>query len=334
MARSRVGGSSAKISGVLGSLLYTVGKSSAGGYQQYIANYTGIRTNPNTKYQALARMQIAVIERMVQILSPVLQTSFEGVDVGVNSVNEFARQNMRDIQDYCKNYWEYAFGWCFPMKGQELTAWAPMIISLGSLAAPKAVTLNAGGFPHYRRNIEIDLPTGKYRYIDIRKALGISKDGSFNLVIIDGEYDVFKTGACLLKCRLNPAINDYTDIRNLDPETLFLREVKMFEQPFLTETTISHSITYLESANRIYIYTRVITRMGSSWSETDQMLAGIVWSDRKKSRWCKSSTRLAPPFIVSEEEQFGRSPQEAFYTWFDNYDGQGYDEFFGRSNNK
>lgn len=330
MARSRVGGTTAKISGVLGSLLFSVGKNSNGEFTQYIANYTGQRENPNTKYQALARMQIALIERMVEILSPVLQNSFEGISSGVNSVNEFAKVNMKSIQSYCQQYWTDAYGWCFPIKGQEYTAFAPLVISEGSFRAPECVTIHSINAGHYRRSIRIQLPANSYRYVDIRKALGITKDGSFNLVLLCGEYTSFRTGACMLKCKLNPHINDYADIRSLDPEDLFVRETKTFETPFINGQNLLHSISYLSSVNMIIINTRITTQTDGNTFETDEILHALIWSDKKKSRWIKSTAMLLPPYMMQEGDEFGRAPFESYYTWDENYDGESYNEYFGR----
>lgn len=331
MARSRVGGTSAKISGVLGSLLFTVGKNTAGNFTQYIASYSGVRENPNTKYQALARMQIALIERMVQILTPVLQNSFEGIASGVNSINEFAKANMKSVQQYCQNYWGEAFGWCFPTKGEPYTAWAPLIISAGSFKAPSCVEVANAGWPHYHRRIRITLPKDKFRYVDVRKALGISKNGSFNLVLIFGEYTVFKTGAGMLKCKLNTHINDYTDIRYIDPELLFVRETKVFESPYGTGVNISHSIQYQDNTNTIIIHTRVMTPGGGGMWDSDTMLHALIWSDKKRNKWVKSTEMLIPPEVYSEGMEYGRGPWDAFYTWDENYDGETYQQYFGRS---
>lgn len=334
MARSRVGGTSAKISGVLGSLLFTVGKNSAGDFTQYIASYTGVRENPNTKYQALARMQIALIERMVQILTPVLQNSFEGIASGVNSINEFARVNMKQIQSYCETYWSEAYGWCFPTKGEPFTAWAPLIISEGSFRAPSCVEVVAGAAPHYRRRIRITLPAGAFRYVDIRKALGISKNGSFNLVLMFGEYTQYKTGGGMIKCKLNTRINDYTDIRTLNPEDLFVCESKIFDTPFSGQTNLISGIQYTESNNTIVINTRVTTSNGNGTFETDNLLHALIWSDKKRTKWVKSTEMLLPPEVYSEGMEFGRGPWEAYYTWDENYDGESYQEYFGRKTKK
>lgn len=334
MARSRVGGSSAKISGVLGSLLYTVGKSSAGGYQQYIANYTGIRTNPNTKYQALARMQIAVIERMVQILSPVLQSSFEGVNMGVNSVNEFAKVNMKELQNDSKEHWDWGAGFCYPEKGREYCAWAPFIISYGSLIAPKAFALTAEDSTLYTRTIEISFDKENPRYIDLRKALGISKEGSFNVVMITGEESIVRTGGVLVKGKLNPSINDYQYLSDLPQMSLLNFDWKLLEGAYSGEFKVSISSWFNSVERKLYYRIEPMYQSRNHWWVAPTMLAGVIWSDKKKSRWCKSSTRLMPPYLVSEYQPFGRSAFEVFRTWWPAYDGETYDELFGRNNRR
>lgn len=334
MARSRVGGTSSKKSGVLGSLLFTIGKNGTGDYTQYIASYTGIRENPNTKYQALARMQIGLIERMVQVLSSILQNSFEGIASGVNSINEFAKVNTKSIQQYCIDYWDQAFGWCFPTKGNPYSAWAPLIVSLGSFKAPECVEVRASQTGNWRRTIRISLPAGKYRYVDLRKALGVSKNGSFNLILMVGKYTDFRTGACMMKCKLNTRINDYVDIRQLDPEDLIIRETRILEHPFVGDTRLLNGIQYLESVNQILIHTRVTNVNDNGSFEMDNLLHALIWSDKKRNKWVKSSEILHPYKVFEEGEEFGRGPWDAFYSWDENYDGETYQQYFGRSTKK
>lgn len=330
MARSRVGGTTAKISGVLGSLLYSVGKSSDGGYNQYIASYTGMRENPNTKNQALARMQIAMIERMVQILSPVLQASFEGVDYGVNSVNEFARINMKEIQNDAKLHWEWAAGFCYPEKGREYCAWAPLIISAGSLLPPEALTLRAEDNTNYSRVIEVTFDKAEPRYIDLRKALGISKDGSFNVILITGEESIFKTGAVLVKGKLNKNINDLTRLFDIPQMSIFDFEWRLLEGTYTGDFKINFSAWWEYNPTKLCIRLEPSYYNNNHWWVAPTMLAAVVWSDKKRSRWCKSTARLLPPYLVSEYQPFGMAPFEVFKSWWPAYDGETYEELFGR----
>lgn len=330
MARSRVGGSTAKLSGVLGSLLFTIGKSTSGSYEQYIASYSGIRENPNTKYQALARMQIAVIERMVHILTPILRVSFEGCSVGVESVNEFSRLNVKDVQSYCQKYWKNAYGWSFPLKGNPLECWAPLIISSGTLKVPKIWSLAVGRAPYFLRSFTLQAPVGKYRVTDLRKALDLTRKGSFTFVLIWGTYQSFRTGSAYIKVSVADLVNDYDDYRAISPADLFKIESHVVEAVGSRVNEAVITMGYQFAANQFVFTPKVITRSEYGATDNDTFLAGLVYSDYRRNQWRKSTSRLEPPQVYQPDEEYGRAPYEAFQTWDENYVDEDYDEYFGK----
>lgn len=329
MARSRVGGTRAKLSGVLGSLVFSVGQSADGGYEQYIATYNDDRENPNTKYQALARMQIAMIERMVHILTPLLRVSFQNCSVGVESVNEFAKVNMKSIQTYCENYWKYAFGWSFPNKGNPLECWAPLQISYGTLKVPDVWSVTVGNWPYYIRTYRLQAPVGKYRVADLRKAMNLTRYGSFAFVSIWGVYQMFKTGAMMVKVRIADGINDTADYRTIQPAQLFAFEAKMLEAATQGENKVELNPLY-DSSNNVFSFApEVYSRGNYGWLENETFLSTMLYSDYRRKRWLKSTARLAPPQTYTIEDEYGRAPYEAFQTWDPNYSDEDYDDYFG-----
>lgn len=330
MARSRVGGTSAKLSGVLGSLVFSIGQSPDGGYEQYIASYNGDRENPNTKYQALARMQIALIERMVHLLSPVLKASFENVAVGVQSVNEFSRLNVASVQDYCKNYWKYAFGWSFPTKGNPLECWAPLLISYGSFPTPKAWSVQVGGWPRYVRTFRIQLAKQVNKVVDIRKALGITRNGSFNIIEVFGIYEFARTGALMVKGTLNPVAGDSVLLTPENISSIVQTETRIYELANTEQLDVQVLISYDSDEHVISIRVTPRSLTQSGWTPFDTFLAATIFSDYKKNRWVKSTARLEPPQVYSYDDEYGRPPYEAFQTWDENYHDEEYDEYFGK----
>lgn len=330
MARSRVGGSSAKLSGVVGSLLFYVGKSADGGYEQYIASYSGQRENPRTKYQMLARMQIALIERMTFILSKIVRCSFEGIDVGVNSVNEFAKLNMKDIQSYCQNYWKEAYGWSFPTMGNPYNAWAPLIVSYGSLHIPKCWRVEESGGLYHTRFFYITLPAGKKRFVDLRKALGLSYDGSFNIVLISGMYEELKTGGWLVKGQLNKSFGDTRIITSSNVTSCFNISTERLESTYPSEERCQVTITYDSAYNMIIIRVRPESRGESQWLTIETHLHALIYSDKKKSRWCKSTARLTPYKVFQPTDEYGLAPYLAYQTWDPNYTDEEYEDYFGK----
>ena len=330
MARSRVGGSSAKLSGLLGSVVFTIGKTSDGGYEQYISAYNPEKENLNTKYQALARMIIATIERMVHVLTPVLRASFEGVPVGVTSVNEFAKLNMKSIQDYCRKYWFNAYGWSFPVKGNPLNCWAPLQISYGSMKTPKAWSVEIGSWPTYIRTFVLQLPNQRNRVVDIRRALGISRQGSFNIVCMIGDYQVGKTGACFVKGTIDPSANDTEYLDRGDIRSKVNIETRLLEAAGEERTNIGVNVNYNPNTHRLTFQVIPQFYSGYQWITYDTHLHATIFSDYKKGKWVKSVARLSPHKVFEPDEEFGRAPFEAFTTWDSNYNDESYEEYFGR----
>ena len=330
MARSRVGGSSAKLSGLLGSVVFSIGQNAQGNYEQYIATYNPDKENPNTKYQALARMIIATVERMVHILTPVLRASFEGVPVGVTSVNEFAKLNMKSIQDYCKKYWFNAYGWSFPVKGNPLNCWAPLQISYGSFKTPKKWSVSVGEWPRYIRTFTLQLPTTRNRVVDIRKALGISRQGSFNIIILIGDYQVGKTGACFVKGSIAPTANDTQYLDTGDIHDKVILETRILEAVSEARTNVGVNMNYNPNTHQLTIQVIPQFYSGYQWITYDSHLAATIFSDYKKNKWVKSSALLAPPKVYQPDEEYGRAPFEAYETWDASYQGESYEEYFGR----
>lgn len=331
MGRSRIGGTRALVSGIVGSVVFSVGKNSDGGWEQYIATYNDQKENPNTKYQALARMQIALIERMVYYLSYVLRASFEGVAVGANSVNEFAKVNMKSIQDYCEKYWYGAYGWAFPEKGLPEYAWAPLIISQGTMATPKKWSVEVDSWPYYVRTYVLQLPaTAQNKVVDIRKALGISRKGSFNIVQVIGTYGMFKTGACFFKGMISDIANDAVVITPENIGQILTIQTKILAVVNTQEMELRYNLSYDPQTHqvRLTITPRVYT--GYQWITWDTFLHATIFSDYKKNKWIKSTSRLTPPESYTLESEYGRAPYEAYQSWDANYHDETYKDYFGR----
>lgn len=331
MGRSRIGGTRALVSGLVGSVVFSVGKNSEGGWEQYIATYNDQKENPNTKYQALARMQIALIERMVYYLSYVLRASFEGVAVGAQSVNEFAHVNMASIQTYCEKYWKEAYGWAFPTKGNPLYAWAPLIISQGTMATPKKWSVEVGSWPHYVRKYYLQLPaTTQNKVVDIRKALGISRQGSFNIVQIIGQYETLHTGAVFVKGTISDGANDAVVITPNNINSILNIQTKVLEVANTQEIQVDYNLSYDRETHRIKLEILPSTYTGSQWITWDTHLHATIFSDYKKKKWVKTTSRLTPPMTFQPEDEYGRAPYLAYQTWDENYHDEDYNDYFGR----
>lgn len=138
MARSRVGGSSGKLSGRVGDVIYSITRNADGSFRQQVAFNDGIRENPNTDAQARARLTMATVERAMFTYRDFMGTGFEGVALGTNSVSRFSELNYNAMKYEIEEYWDDPewpdYNYDFPRKGQTSPKDGCFIISQGSLA--------------------------------------------------------------------------------------------------------------------------------------------------------------------------------------------------------
>ena len=149
MARSRVGGSKALLSGKVGDVIYSITRNSDGTFRQQISANPEERINPNTDAQARARLTMATIERAMFTLRDFMGTGFENVDRGTLSVSEFSRVNYNAIKEQIEFWWDdpegYEESYNLPRKGQGQPRAGAFILSRGSLRADNALIVSGRG---------------------------------------------------------------------------------------------------------------------------------------------------------------------------------------------
>lgn len=138
MATSRIGGTSGKLKGQVGNVIYQVKKNPDGTYTQYVYN-KGVRTEETItpKLQA-QRMCVAIVESLMADLKPVGRISFQSGQNKTQSLNGFSANNIRLVQRDCKDHWYSGNEFIFPRRYnsekdvQDLGG--PFIISSGTLS--------------------------------------------------------------------------------------------------------------------------------------------------------------------------------------------------------
>lgn len=137
MARSRVGGSSGKLSGRVGDVIYSITRNADGSFRQQVTFNDGIRENPNTDAQARARLTMATIERAMFTYRDFMGTGFEGVELGTNCVSKFSEINYNNIKYDVEAYWDDPewdeTWWDLPKRGQTTARDGQFILSQGTL---------------------------------------------------------------------------------------------------------------------------------------------------------------------------------------------------------
>lgn len=113
MARSRRGGTRAKLSGALGSNIYLVRRTAAGNTEQVVQSRPESREYSNTDAQVKARMIMGQIQRMFHLIPDLIKTGFASIPMGTLSLQHFSKMNRPLLaDDYDSHYYTYgAFDW-------------------------------------------------------------------------------------------------------------------------------------------------------------------------------------------------------------------------------
>ena len=113
MARSRRGGTRAKLSGALGSNIYLVRRTAAGSTEQIVQSRPEGREYSNTDAQVKARMIMGQIQRMFHLIPDLIKTGFATIPMGTLSLQHFSKMNRPLLaDDYDTHYYTYgAFDW-------------------------------------------------------------------------------------------------------------------------------------------------------------------------------------------------------------------------------
>ena len=137
MATSRTGGTTSKLKGQVGSVIYQVKKNSDGTYTQIVYG-KGVRTETTftPKLQA-QRMCTAMVENLMKQLKQIGRISFQSGKNKSQSLNAFGSWNLRKVQTDCKANWygsqKFVYPTRFNTKKEIQDLGGPYIISSGSL---------------------------------------------------------------------------------------------------------------------------------------------------------------------------------------------------------
>lgn len=326
MARAKTGGTSAKLRGVVGDYIYQIVRNPAGYSEQKVITYTREKLNRNTKYQCLARMQIAMFMRSMNLLTPIISDSFEGLRSRVNSCNRFVEINMPLIQDYCVQHWEDSILCRWPDKGREAFSFFNFYISEGSYKVPYQFSWFKGardlGYPTFR----FDLSRTQGRRYDMRKILGFNSGDSINFVYwsLDG-IDVF-----IVNAQFNPQFNDYTLITNANCGQLFTLKITRLGDPSQNTYTANLSASYNASTKILQFKPFVQFTNEYGTFDLSVILFAYIFSKRKGNLWLRNTFRFRTNNPDDEEVDYGDPPMQAYYTWDEDYDGESYYDYFVR----
>lgn len=164
MASGRVGGTSSKKSGVLGSEVYRVVKNPDGSYSQIVQS-KGVQTiNRTTPRLQAQRMCMAMVESLMRDLKEIAKISFQSGANASKSLNAFSAYNVQLVARDCKAHWfdSVDFAYPFAQKYGEIGG------NLGGRFMISAGTLNRNLFRRliYIQNAAVEFPQLGYGYVD------------------------------------------------------------------------------------------------------------------------------------------------------------------------
>ncbi len=144
MASGRVGGTKSKVSGTIGSEVYSLRRNPDGSYSQVVSAKPETTTYTNTEKQAAQRMVTAMIEALMRDLTPVARISMQS---GINpskSLNAFSSFNLNKVREDMIANWYGNQKFVYPIKDSDVKLGGIYTISAGTLQLMKGEVSNIG----------------------------------------------------------------------------------------------------------------------------------------------------------------------------------------------
>lgn len=144
MASGRVGGTKSKVSGTIGSEVYSLRRNPDGTYSQVVSAKPETTTYTNTEKQAAQRMVTAMIEALMRDLTPVARISMQS---GVNtskSLNAFSSFNLNKVREDMIANWYGNQKFVYPVKDSDVKLGGIYTISAGTLQLMQGEVNNIG----------------------------------------------------------------------------------------------------------------------------------------------------------------------------------------------
>lgn len=324
MARSKTGGTSAKLRGVVGDVIYQIVRNPQGYDEQRIIAYTREKLNRNTRYQCLARMQITIFMNCMNLLTPIISDSFEGLRSRVNSCNRFVQINMPLIQDYCVQHWFDSLACQWPNKGNHNATFFPFWISEGSYKVPQLfswdIVKDGGWWPSF----SFDLSRTQCRKLDLKKALGFSTNDTINVIY----WGDMGTTLLLYSVQLNPMFNDYTVITPANVYNLFRVCQTVIGYKGNNQISFLKAVSFDNGLKRLSL--RLLTTYASAYSQftVSPDFFTFIFSKRKGNTHQRNTNRFWVNNPDGDNSDFGDPPSSCYSYWDDNYNDESYQDYF------
>lgn len=313
MARSNTGGTRGFIRGKVAQDLYQVTTDKKGRKIQLVRAVEQSRENPNTKYQALARMQMALLMGSLKQFKEIVDHSFETIPYGQLSIAHFVEINMPLIQADCRDHWEENNLFDYPSKGTTHVRLGLFKIAEGSLSLPSAISWGNLTGSGSRAEFLIDCGKASPKISDLKAALGANANDYITALVLCGlglrQFNRFK----YLRFYINDTLPDTTVITSANFYDVFRIEgnLSIYTVSVNGSGVIKIVLRYQENGSTYYMYERAV--ICSVWN-------GVKWL--RNDCTFDMMTGVTPESVPFETAQYN------FDSWWPDYEGESYDELF------
>lgn len=259
MAKSKNGGTRSFIRGRIGSDVYSVGKDGMGARQQVVRSLAEQVSNPRSSAQMFGRMVMSTVMQAVSGLKPIIDHSFDGIATGQPSISEFIRRNYALVKDDAEAHPSADNQFALNKYQQKGILPGKYMISNGSIQKPADL---AGG----PTGATIILSAGALTVGGLKKALGLSADGYFTMVLVSAN-----NGAMYSRARLDQTLADSTVISAQNVGTLFTFEGNVTANVTLVDTNIQIALVKGEGAEAYGVI--VSEKIAGAWQHSQCVLS-------------------------------------------------------------
>ena len=312
MARSNQGGTRGWLRGRVANDLYQVTRKENGQKEQLVRAVEESRTNPNTISQAMARMQMAMCMTALKQFKEIVDHSWEGVTFGRQSMNYFARKNVKLIQQDCEDNWSSDNNWSYPIKGSIDLLPGLWQLSEGTLKLPDIITRHEFDAYGEQCGYSINLPSANCTMGQLKAALGLNANDYITyLAFADGVLPK-NNKLCFFRVYINEAFPDDLVISLANYQSAFTYDQNT---PFYPQWDSEN--------NRIIFYfdEHAIPEIAGFSCDA------IIISRWDGVKWCRNTSFFQGILGVDDYSANWTVAWDVFQSWFPEYDPEASDEY-------
>lgn len=169
MASGRVGGTKSKVSGTVGSEVYSLRRNADGTYSQIVSAKSDTPYTSNSDKQAAYRMGTAIVEALMRDIKEIACISMQSGANRSKSLNALSSMNLVRVHEDLKNHWDTEGDFMYNTKGDNAHCGGKFLISAGNLMKNHFSGLEDGRFwPQWGKDPDGSFPSWGSEYSVIK----------------------------------------------------------------------------------------------------------------------------------------------------------------------